>query len=102
MKIAVAGFDFCGKIVPSSYYAKRVTFLKEGQMGFWKRLFGSRQNEDDGALGDTMRSLDRSATLFSAPHDRELWNLAMKNKDHISKQAVSEEYERLVLKKYGR
>jgi hypothetical protein len=71
-------------------------------MSFWKRLFGSRQDELDEVIGGTMRSIDRSATLLSAPHDRELWDLAMKNKDHISKQAVSEEYERLILKKYGR
>jgi hypothetical protein len=71
-------------------------------MGILSRLFGSRRSEVDEVIGDTMRSIDRSATLISAPRDRALWDLAMQRKDHISKQAVSEEYDRLILKKYGR
>jgi hypothetical protein len=71
-------------------------------MGILGRLFGSRRSEVDEVIGDTMRSIDRSATLRSATRDQALWDLAMQRKDHISKQAVSEEYNRLILKKYGR
>jgi hypothetical protein len=61
-------------------------------MGVWKRLFGSTE---------ILRSIERSAILLYAPHDRELWDQACAAKNHISLKAVDDEYCRLILEKYG-
>ena len=50
---------------------------------------------------DQILRIKRNLTLVSAPDDPELWKLAHASKGHISDRAVVEEYDRLVLKKYG-
>jgi len=55
-------------------------------MGLWKRLFACRKSELDDMISDTMSSIERNATLLSAPHDHELWELAQKRKGHIFRQ----------------
>jgi hypothetical protein len=54
-----------------------------------------------GLSDDQILRIKRTLTLMSAPDDPELWKLARESKGHISDRAVVEEYERLVLKKYG-
>jgi hypothetical protein len=67
-------------------------------MGFFGRLFGRTPSLTD----EILDSFNRNATLVSAPHDPALMKLAKERKDHISPNAVSDEYNRLVLEKYGR
>jgi hypothetical protein len=48
------------------------------------------------------QSLEEAVTLFTAPTDDALWKLAEQRKDPVSLKAVSDEYNRLILEKYGR
>jgi hypothetical protein len=45
------------------------------------------------------KSIERTVTLFSAPHDPELWKIAEQRKSHIDMKSVSDEYDRLILEK---
>lgn len=67
-------------------------------MGFFGRLFGLRSDPTD----ELLASIGRNATLASAPTDHTLMRLAQERKGHISLKAVSDEYDRLILEKYGR
>lgn len=48
------------------------------------------------------QSLEEAVTLFTAPTDDALWKLAEQRKEYVSLKAVSDEYNRLILEKYGR
>ena len=69
-------------------------------MGFFRRLLGMPDVDD--LVGPVLRSIERNATLISAPHDDQLWKKAQKSKGHISLKAVSDEYDQLVLARYGK
>ncbi len=55
----------------------------------------------DDLIAPLMQSAERSLTLLSAPHDPELWNVAEQRMGHIDLKHVSDEYDRLILEKYG-
>jgi TorA maturation chaperone TorD len=67
-------------------------------MGFFGKLFQRRPDPTE----ELLNSINRSATLISAPTDHALMKLAEERKGHISLKAVSDEYNRLILEKYGR
>lgn len=48
-----------------------------------------------------MGRMSVGATLASAPFDQKLWDEATRRKEHISQKEVSDEYDRLILKKHG-
>jgi hypothetical protein len=78
---------------------KQLNHKRGHVMGLWRRLFALHDPLDD-LLGSTMSSIQRSATLLTAPEDREPRKLATERKGHISLKAVEDEYERLILEKY--
>jgi hypothetical protein len=69
-------------------------------MGFWERIRWLFV-EDKDPIKELNRSIEQSIALLSAPDDPELWEQAHKAKSHISPKAVSDQYDRLILKKYG-
>jgi hypothetical protein len=69
-------------------------------MGFWERIKWLFVEEKD-PIEELNRRIEQSVTLLSVPDDPELWKQAHKAKNHISLKAVSDEYDRLTLKKYG-
>jgi hypothetical protein len=78
----------------------RVFVRKGSQLGFFRRrLFGFK---DAAPPEDPQRTIDQTMTLLTTPMDNKLWKIAEKRKGHISIAAVSEEYDRLILQKYGR
>ena len=66
-----------------------------------KRLFGISDPVDN-LFRDFGVDIDRTATLAGSPRDDALMKLAQERKGHISLKAVDDEYERLILEKYGR
>ena len=67
-------------------------------MGLFDRLFGRRRQPWE----DVLDSFNRNATLVSAPTDHKLLKEAGDKAGHLGPKAVSDEYNRLILKKYGR
>src|SRR5262249_37933705 len=72
---------------------------KDRQLGFFRRLFGFKNVAPPEG---PQRTIDQTMTLLTTPMDNKLWKVAEARKGHISIAAVSEEYDRLILKKYGR
>ena len=66
-------------------------------MGFFRRLLGLRA--PNSPHDQLMRSIGRSATLLSAPHDEVLWRQAEASADSLDETQA--EYNRLIMKKYG-
>lgn len=67
-------------------------------MGIFGRLFGRERTPTD----DILDSISRSTTSLSTPTDHDLMRQAEQSHGHISLKAVSDEYNRLVQRKYGR
>ena len=63
-------------------------------MGWFERLFG-RTRESAGPLFARFRKKSR------APTDPDLLRIAKDRKGHVSRRAVRDEYNRLVLEKYA-
>ena len=66
----------------------------EDAMGWFDRLFGS-------TLGPTGKLFARFRRKSWAPTDPDLLKIAKDRKGHISRKAVRDEYNRLVLEKYA-
>jgi hypothetical protein len=66
----------------------------EDTMGWFDRLFGK-------APGPTGQFLARFRRKSRAPTDPDLLKIAKDRKGHISRRAVRDEYNRLVLEKYS-
>ena len=66
----------------------------EGAMGWFDRLFGSTP-------GPTSQLFARFGKKSRAPTDPDLLKIAKDRKGHISRKAVRDEYNRLVLEKYA-
>jgi hypothetical protein len=63
-------------------------------MGWFDRLFG-------GTPGPTSQLLARFRRKSWAPTDPDLLKIAKERKGHISRKAVRDEYNRLVVEKYA-
>jgi len=63
-------------------------------MGWFDRLFGKTP-------GPTRQFFAKFRKKSWAPTDPDLWKIAKDRKGHISRKAVRDEYNRLVLEKYA-
>jgi len=63
-------------------------------MGWFDRLFGR-------TLGPTSQLFAKFRRKSQAPRDPDLLKIAKDRKGHISRKAVRDEYNRLVLEKYA-